>query len=126
MTSVEIVTKGYELWDASDADGFLALFDDDARFAIPGATPVSGDHDKQAFRKVLQQVFEATRGGRHRQELICRYYGDSGVVSLFDNYVGEGMQTKYHSVHEWIIRDGTPVAWMLYLHEYDVFASNWS
>jgi len=125
MTPDETVTTGYERWNAGDFEGLLTLFTDDATFAVPGETSVSGDHDKAGFRAVLEKVAEASKAGRHRQEVICRYAGDSGIVVLFDNYVGEGAAQKYHSVHEWIFRDGRPFAWMLYVHEYDIFADAW-
>jgi len=125
MTPSETVMLGYERWDAGDFDGLLDLFADDAVFVIPGATSVSGTHDKAAFRAVLDKVAAETKADRHRQELICSYTGDSGVIAIFDNYVGDE-DAKYHSVHEWIFRDGTLHAWMLYVHEYDVFASTWA
>jgi hypothetical protein len=104
----------------------LALFDDDAMFIVPGSTSVSGDHDKAAFRTVLDTVAKASDAGAHRQEMICRYEGDSGVVAIFDTFVVAGEDDKYHSVHEWIFRDGRPHVWMLYVHEYERFASVWS
>ena len=122
----DIVAKGYERWDANDFDGFLGLFPDDAVFVVPGATRVSGDHDKTTFRGVLEEVAVATMEGRHRQERVCSYSGPSGAALVFDNFVTiEGKETKYHSVHEWIFRDGSPHVWMLYVHEYDVFEQAW-
>jgi ketosteroid isomerase-like protein len=45
-------------WDAGDVDGFLAAFHDDASFYVPGATWLSGDHDKQAARPVLAALMD--------------------------------------------------------------------
>ena len=45
---------------------------------------------------------------------------------MFDNYVTVNeTEIKYHSVHEWILRDGVPQVWMLYVHEYDIFQAAW-
>jgi ketosteroid isomerase-like protein len=121
----ETIALAYERWGAGDLDGFLDLFDDDAVFVVPGRTPLSGDHDKAAFRSVLDRVAEATRVGRHRQELVCTYQGDSGTALVFDTYFGPDETDKYHSVHEWIFKEGRPHVWMLYVHEYDLFARLW-
>jgi hypothetical protein len=126
MDPAATISSAYERWDAGDIDGFLDLFDDDAIFVVPGATRVSGDHDKSGFRGVLARVAEATRAGRHRQELICTYLGDSGATLVFDNHFGPGEQDKYHSIHEWIFRGDRPHAWMLYVHEYDRFERLWT
>jgi len=41
---------------------------------------------------------------------------------VFDNFVTlDGKTEQYHSVHEWITRDGKLVAMMVYVHEYDMF-----
>ncbi len=38
-----------------------------------------------------------------------------GSACVFDNYVTVNeTEIKYHSVHEWILRDGVPQVWMLY------------
>lgn len=111
--------------DAGDIDGFLEIFSDDAVFIIPGATAISGDHDKATFRRVLERVADATRTGHHRQELVSTYTGDSGAAAVFDTHIGPGEADKYHSVHEWIFRDERPHVWMLYVHEYDLFARTW-
>jgi ketosteroid isomerase-like protein len=126
VTPAETVTLAYLRWDAGDLDGLLALFADDAMFIVPGSTSVSGTHDKASFRAVLDAVGAATRAGRHRQELVCRYEGDSGIMAIFDTFVGDDCAEQYHSAHEWVFRDGTLHAWMLYVHEYDVFDSAWA
>ncbi|HEY2332482.1 MAG TPA: nuclear transport factor 2 family protein [Acidimicrobiales bacterium] len=123
----DIVAEAYDRWAAEDHDGLLALFADDAVFVVPGSTAVSGTHDKAAFRQVLETVSAATEAGRHRQELVCSYDGEGGSACVFDNVVVvDAVETKYHSVHEWILRDGVPHVWMLYVHEYDLFQAVWA
>ena len=127
MSTKDQIAKAYQLWDAGDFDGLLAMFVDSAMFIVPGNTRVSGDHDKASFRKVLDDVAAATRAGDHRQELICSYESTDGGMWLFDNYVTvDGQPQKYHSVHEWTFQDGRPRVWMLYVHEYDIFDKAWT
>jgi ketosteroid isomerase-like protein len=127
MSVNDQITAAYDKWDSDDIDGLLAMFSDDAMFIVPGQTRVSGDHDKASFRRVLADVAAETALGRHKQELICSYEAGNGAMWLFDNYVTiNGKEEKYHSVHEWGFRDGRPRVWMLYVHEYNVFAEAWS
>ena len=120
----EAVTAGYERWNGTDFDGFLSLFADDAVFVIPGSTSRSGEHDKAAFRGVLESVGAAIRDGQHRQELVCTNDGPSGSMCVFDNFVVmNGGETTYHSVHEWILRGGIPHVSMPYVHDYDLVES---
>lgn len=122
----EIVAAAYQRWDAGDHDGLLSMFPDDAMFVIPGSTPLSGDHDKAGFRGVLDRIGTAAKSGHHTQKLICSYDAPGGSACVFDNYVKvNGAEVKYHSVHEWILRDGAPQVWMLYVHEYDIFQAAW-
>lgn len=125
MTIAEIITTAYDRWSANDIDGFLDLYDDDAIFVIPGTTSVSGNHDKAGFRVVLERVAETTKAGRHRQELVCRYDSESGAALVFDTHFGPNEADKYHSIHEWIFREGRPHVWMLYVHEYELFERLW-
>jgi ketosteroid isomerase-like protein len=124
MSPKDVALTAYERWNAGDTAGFLAMLPDNAVFCVPGSTRISGDHDKAGFRRVLDNVTALTAQGRHRQEMICAYESESGVVVLFDTYVGD--EEKYHSMHEWIFRDGALIAWMLYVHEFDRFARVWA
>lgn len=122
----DVVAAAYDRWDKGDFEGLLAMFADDAVFAVPGSTRLSGDHDKAGFRRVLEDLEVATGEGRHRQELVCSYEGPSGTICVFDNVVRiDGSEAKYHSAHEWMFREGVPWGWMLYVHEYDLFAKAW-
>ncbi|HEV2370076.1 MAG TPA: hypothetical protein VGR90_09375 [Acidimicrobiales bacterium] len=121
-----ILAGAYDQWTRGNIDGFLEVFPDDAVFVVPGSTRLSGDHDKKSFRLVLNEVVQATKEGRHRQELVCSYEGPSGTIVVFDTFVSiEGAEEKYHSAHEWILREGVPQVWMLYIHEYELFGRVW-
>jgi ketosteroid isomerase-like protein len=114
-------------WTEGDVEGLLSHFADDARFFIPGSTTISGEFDGPAFRTMLSGVMDMTASGRHRQELVCGYEGTSGVVWVLDNVVTVGdAELTYHSAHEWIRKGATFAAWMVYVHEYDVFERAWS
>ena len=123
----DVVTAAYERWRAGDVDGFLALFPADAVFVVPGSTRVSGDHDKASFRRVLEHVVAVSGTGRYRSELVSSYESPEGATFVFDNFVVlNGVEQKYHSMHEWILRDGELHVWMLYVHEYELFSRAWA
>jgi hypothetical protein len=114
----------YRLWSAREFDAMLNRLPDRMMFFIPGNTRFSGDHDKQGFRKVLDGLATVPA---HRQELVCCTETGDDLMAVFDNHIVlDGKETKYHSVHEWIFRDGQPVAFMLYVHEYEIFARVWA
>ena len=109
----ETVATAYDRLNAGDVDGFLALFADDAVFAIPGSTP-SRDHDKTGFRRVPAEVVTATRIGQHKQELVGAYEGPcGGVARVFDTFaVVDGTRAKYlcarlDFAHQPRVRSGT-------------------
>lgn len=122
----EVIAAAYEHWNSGDLEGFLALFADDALFVVPGSTRLSGEHDKAAFHRVCKELASATEEGRFRQELVCSYDGPSGSACVVDNLARmDGRETKYHTVHEWVLRDGKLQVWMLYVHEYSLFERAW-
>lgn len=121
------IDTAYERWSDGDVEGLLALFPDDAVFTVPGRTRVSGLHDKSSFRRALEHVVAVTRSGRYRSELVCSYESAAGAMYVFDNFaVIDGEERTYHSAHEWVLRDGEPSSWTLYVQEYDVFSRVWA
>ena len=127
MTASELAASAYELWGKRDVDGAARLFSDGAVFVIPGETRVSGVHQGEAIKEVFAVLAAAAAGGLNRQELVCKYESEGGVMFVFDNFVKvDGRDEKYHSAHEWIMRDDRLVALMIYVHEYDLFARVWA
>jgi hypothetical protein len=126
-TAREFAAKAYEFWKDRDVGAVARLFGDSAMLAIPGRTRISGDHrGPEAVSCVLMQCASASSNGSHRQEQVCSYASDGGAMFVFDNFVTIGGKTEqYHSVHEWIARDGKLLAVMIYVHEYDVFERAW-
>jgi len=126
MKTTELAERIYDLWEKRDVDAVMALIPDDASVFIPGHTGISGDHEKSNLKAVLTTLASAATSGRYRQERVCRYESENGAMFVFDNFVTmNGQKQQYHSVHEWIVRDGRLRAVMVYLHEYDVFAKAW-
>lgn len=124
--TLPVVQDAENLFCQGDVDGFLALFDEKAQFFIPGRTPLSGEHDCTTVRPHLERMAMAVRSGDYKPEVICRYGGQGGALSVLDNHVlVDGQSMKYHSVHEWLLRDGRLVVLLVYLHEYDIFEAAW-
>ena len=122
-----LVLKAYQRWEAGDVDGLLSLFHDNAKFFIPGSTPVSGDHDKASFRAVLETVTARTAEGSHSQHIIDSYVGTGGVSAVLDNVITrDGEEIKYHSMHLWEWAEGDKLSyWWLFVHEYKQFERAW-
>jgi ketosteroid isomerase-like protein len=110
-------------WDAGDVDRFLACFGDDARFFVPGATRISGDHTRSTVGPVLALALEP---GRLRQGVIERYDSPNGVVVLVDHVVGEH---HYHAMHLFELADPAAdrfACWWLFVHEHEAFEAAWA
>ena len=126
--SAGAITDAYAAWSTGDAEPFLALFADDARFFIPGTTPVSADHEgKDAFRPIAARVAAALADGTHTQEVLETYENPTGAIVVLHNVVraSGGEEIHYHSMHAFQgAVPGCPY-WWLYLHEYDQFERAW-
>ena len=121
----DLVTSAYEALHRGDIDALIEVLGD-ALVVIPGNTAISGDHDPTAVRGVAAQIVERLTAGSLKRELVCTYANETGVVAIFDNITGsDNGALKYHTAEEWIFRDGSLVAWMTYVHEYDVFTEFW-
>lgn len=121
------ITEAYDAWSKGDAEPFLALFADDARFFVPGTTPVSADHEgKAAFRPIAEQVAASLADGTHTQEVIETYEQATGTIVVVHNVVRRGGdEIHYHSIHAFQgAVPGCPY-WWLYLHEYPDFERAW-
>jgi len=110
-------------WDAADVNAFLACFTDDARFFVPGATRISGDHTRSTVGPVLATLLAP---GALVQGVIERYTSPNGGVVLVDHAVGEH---HYHAAHLFELAD--PAAerfsfWWLFTHEHEAFEAAWA
>jgi ketosteroid isomerase-like protein len=121
------IADAYAAWAGGDAEPFLSLFADDARFFIPGATPVSGDHlGVAAFRPIAEEVARSMADGTHTQEIIEVNEVADGAFIVVHNVVRRGTEEiHYHSMHAFQGSvPGCPY-WWLYLHEYPEFERAW-
>lgn len=74
----------------------------------------------------LAELASAIGSGSYKPEVVCHYGGTAGGVSVLDNHVDlDTGLAKYHSTHEWILRDGRLSVLLVYLHEYDLFEKAW-
>jgi hypothetical protein len=127
MTARETAEAVYGCIESGDVEGVMGALGD-AMVAIPGGTAISGDHKGADFRAIASQIIDAVTEGRLRRELIAFYdQGPGGTVAVWDNLVPiDGGESKYHTAEEWMSVDGSLVAWMIYVHEYDVFEKAWA
>jgi ketosteroid isomerase-like protein len=109
-----------------DTDAVLALFADDAKFFVPGATRVSGDHDRDRIADVLGTMKEIAAEG-FRRDVLAVTATPSGAMAVLHEYVTrDGQELDYHSIQDWDVRNGRVAYWWVYVHEYDQFDRAWS
>jgi hypothetical protein len=123
-----MLDRAVDAWKAADVDAWLALFVPDARFFVPGATSVSGDHLADAVRGVLPRLMRAN-GNESGFGLIDSYLGPNGAVALADQTVlRDGVTHHYHQLQLYEIGPGDAdrfAFWWLMVHEYDAFDAAW-
>ena len=121
----DIVRAAYARLDAGDADGFLAVFRDDAKFFVGGATSISGDHDREGFRTIVPRL--ASVAGQLKRDHLGLIANDEWASSVVHEYVTrDGEEIGYHVMHGWETRDGELAYFWIYVHEYDAFDRAWA
>ncbi|MGH7856088.1 MAG: nuclear transport factor 2 family protein [Candidatus Binatia bacterium] len=117
--SESLIRGAYAKLDRSEIASLLQLFTDDAKFFVPGATPISGDHPRGAIGGVLEQIAQANV----KRDLLDFLISDHSVAVVVHEYVGD---VDYHAIHVWDLKDGkVPYLWF-YVHEYDRFERAWA
>lgn len=124
----ELLDQAQQHWQAGDADGWLKLFTADAKFFVPGATAVSGDHTAEQFRTFVRRLMRA-HGEESGLWVIDTYLSANGAAVLADQKVlREGHTHHYHAMMLYEIGPNAAdrfAWWWLMVHEYDAFEQAW-
>jgi ketosteroid isomerase-like protein len=123
-----MIERANAAWQEADVEAWLDLFADDAKFFVPGATSISGDHDRASIVAVLRRLMRAG-GDDSGQWVIETYVSETGGASLVDQKVlRDGVTHHYHAVSlfEFGPQSGDRFAsWWTFVHEYDAFERAW-
>lgn len=126
MDFEKMARDAYSSLSRGDVDAVLQLFADDAKFFVPGATRISGDHERDRIPDVLATMQEISSEG-FRRDVLAVVASPSGAMAVLHEYVTRGGQEfNYHSIHDWDVRNGKVAYWWVYVHEYDQFERAWS
>jgi len=126
MDFEKMTREAYESLSRWDVDAVLALFAADAKFFVPGATRISGDHERARVPEVLETM-RAVSAGALRRDVLDVVATSSGAMAVLHEYVTrDGQEIDYHSIHDWDIRNDKVAYWWVYVHEYDRFDRAWS
>jgi ketosteroid isomerase-like protein len=126
MDFEKVVREAYESLARADVDAVLRLLGDDAKFFVPGATRISGDHDRDRIPGVLASMQEISSEG-FRRDVLAVVASPAGAMAVLHEYVTrDGQEFNYHSIHDWDVRNGKVAYWWVYVHEYDQFDRAWS
>lgn len=126
MSDIEAMAKtALDHLNSGDVEAFLDLFLDEAKFFVPGATRISGDHDKAGYRGAAAVQAEIS-GGTERYDLLEVAVAGPTVTTVSHAHVErDGSSFEYHVVHSFTL-DGEGFRWFwVYLHEYDQFDLAW-
>jgi hypothetical protein len=124
----EMLERTMAAWQSADVDGWLAMFTPEAKFFVPGATSVSGDHDAESVAPVARRLMRA-QTSQSGLGVIETFVSSSGAVVLADQNVDrDGTTHHYHCMllHELGQATDRFAFWWLMVHEYDAFDRAWT
>ena len=108
--NVEIIRRGYELFDAGDLDGVAALFADEAELADLGGLGVVGtaagtQYGPEGFLRSSQEALDAFEDYRVEAEEFVDA-GDAVVVPvrIFGRGRASGAVMETRLAHVWVFR----------------------
>jgi ketosteroid isomerase-like protein len=122
----ELLRTLYRLLNTGDLEGFLAGCADDATFAMPGNTAVSGTYSKATYRDVMESVVEESQG-RFQQHLLEVAANDQhGIVLLFHRFRRGGRLRSYRTAHIVTFGDRRITAWQEHPGSMAEFETAWA
>jgi len=60
--ALRVLRRGWDAWVAQDVEGFLALWDEDGTWTMPGRSKVSGTYTKGEIPAMIDIVFGTSNG----------------------------------------------------------------
>jgi ketosteroid isomerase-like protein len=113
--NVEIVRRGYELYEAGDFEGVAELFAEDAEIPDAAGLGVAGTatgarYGPQGFLRAIEETLEAFEDYRNDIEEFIDA-GDAVVVPVRISGTGRtsGARVDVRVAHLWFLRDGKVV-----------------
>jgi ketosteroid isomerase-like protein len=96
--NAEAIRGGYEAFNAGDLDRLAGLFDESARWHVPGRSPMAGDYkDREATFGYFGRIGQET-AGTFKAELSDVFASGDQVVGLHHNKGERGGKTLDVSV----------------------------
>jgi ketosteroid isomerase-like protein len=118
--NVEIVRRGYALYEAGDLEGVAALFSDDAELAGAGGLGIAGTgagtrYGPEGFVRGTEEALEAFDDYRVETEEFIDA-GDAVVVPVRISGRGRasGVSMEMRLAHLWALRDGKAIRGEVY------------
>jgi uncharacterized protein len=118
--NVEIVRRGYELFDAGDLQGVAGLFANDAEVTGAGGLGVAGTatstrYGPEGFLRSAEEALEAFEDYRSEAEEFIDV-GEAVVVRVRVSGRGRasGATLEMHLVHLWVLRNGKVIRGEVY------------
>jgi ketosteroid isomerase-like protein len=110
--NVEIVRRGYELYEAGDLEGVAGLFSDDAELPDAGGLGVAGTaagvrYGPEGFLRATEEVLEAFEEYRVEvEELIDAGEAVVAPVRISGRGRASGARLEMRLAHLWVLRNG--------------------
>ena len=110
--ALAVVQRAWDRWIAADLDGFLALWDANGIWTMPGHSQISGSwrgHDEIA--KVAQIAFEVSGGTLQARPIELATAGEDSVLGYFHVEASRSdASLDQDGMQRFVVRDGKIVS----------------
>ena len=110
--ALAIVQQAWDRWVAEDLEGFLALWDADGVWTMPGQSQISGEwRGLDQIAKVAQTAFEVSGGTLKAKPIELAATGSDSVLGYFHFTASrEGASLDQDALQRFVVRNGKIVS----------------
>jgi uncharacterized protein (TIGR02246 family) len=111
-SALAVVEQAWDRWVAADLDGFLALWDPDGVWTMPGNSQLSGEwRGLDQIARVAQIAFEVSGGTLQARPIELAAAGDESVLGYFHFVASRsGASLDQDGLQRFVVRGGKIVS----------------
>jgi uncharacterized protein len=110
--ALAVVQQAWDCWVAGDLDGFLAVWDGDGVWTMPGNSQLSGQwRGLEQIRKVAEIAFEVSGGTLEARPIEVVSAGDESVLGYFHFTASRpDASLDQDALQRWVVRGAKVVS----------------
>src|SRR5262245_2443096 len=110
--ALTVVQQAWDCWVAGDLDGFLAVWDADGVWTMPGNSQLSGQwRGLDQIKRVAEIAFEGSGGTLEARPIELVSAGDESVLGYFHFTASRpDASLDQDALQRWVVRDAKVVS----------------